>query len=26
VAVNVRCLDGFEPGQFQVQDFDGRSR
>ena len=26
VAINVRCLDGFEPGQFQVQEFDGRSR
>ena len=26
VAVNVRCLDGFEPEQFQVKHFDGRSR
>ena len=26
VALNVRCLDGFEPGQFQVWEFDGRSR
>ena len=26
VAVNVRCLDGFEPGQFEVMEFDGRSR
>jgi hypothetical protein len=26
VAVNVRCLDGFEAGQFQVKPFDGRSR
>jgi hypothetical protein len=25
-AINVRCLDGFEPGQFQVKEFDGRSR
>lgn len=25
VAVNVRCLDGFEPEQFQVKRFDGRS-
>jgi hypothetical protein len=25
-AFNVRCLDGFEPGQFQVKEFDGRSR
>jgi hypothetical protein len=26
VAVNVRCLDGFEMGQFPVREFDGRSR
>jgi len=26
VAVNVRCLDGFEPGQFRVTQVDGRSR
>ena len=26
IAVNVRCLDGFEPGQFQVRELDGRSR
>ena len=26
IAVNVRCLDGFEPGQFRVTEFDGRSR
>ena len=26
VAVNVRCLDGFELDQFKVQEFDGRSR
>jgi len=26
VAVNVRCLDGFEPDQFKVREFDGRSR
>jgi hypothetical protein len=26
VAINVRCLDGFEPGQFPVREFDGRSR
>jgi hypothetical protein len=26
VAVNARCLDGFEPAQFQVTEFDGRSR
>jgi len=26
VSVNVRCLDGFEPEQFRVQPFDGRSR
>jgi hypothetical protein len=25
-AVNVRCLDGFEPRQFPVREFDGRSR
>ncbi len=26
IAVNVRCLDGFEPAQFPVREFDGRSR
>ena len=26
VAVNVRCLDGFEMGQYPVREFDGRSR
>jgi hypothetical protein len=26
IAVNVRCLDGFEPDQFPVTAFDGRSR
>jgi len=26
VAVNVRCLDGFEPDQFKVRELDGRSR
>ena len=26
VAVNVRCLDGFEPEQFRVTPVDGRSR
>jgi hypothetical protein len=26
VAINVRCLDGFEPDQFRVTEFDGRSR
>jgi len=26
VAVNVRCLDGFEPSQFKVREFEGRSR
>ncbi len=26
VAINVRCLDGFEPGQFRGTQFDGRSR
>jgi len=26
VGINVRCLDGFEPGQFTVKEFDGRSR
>jgi len=26
VAVNVRCLDGFERDEFRVQEFDGRSR
>ena len=26
VAVNVRCLDDFEMGQFPVREFDGRSR
>jgi hypothetical protein len=26
VAVNVRCLDGFEADQFTIKDFDGRSR
>jgi len=26
IAVNVRCLDGFEPEQFKVTSFDGRSR
>ncbi|MGZ6139513.1 MAG: GFA family protein [Myxococcaceae bacterium] len=26
VAINVRCLDDFEPDQFQVKHFDGRSR
>ena len=26
VAINVRCLDGFEKDQFQVREFDGRSR
>ena len=25
VAVNVRCLDGFEEGQFELRTFDGRS-
>jgi len=26
VAVNVRCLEGFEPDQFRITPFDGRSR
>ena len=26
VAINVRCLDGFEPSQFQIKEIDGRSR
>ena len=26
IAVNVRWLDGLEPGQFRVTEFDGRSR
>ncbi|HVP62988.1 MAG TPA: GFA family protein [Myxococcaceae bacterium] len=26
IAVNVRCLDGFEAAQFRVTEFDGRSR
>jgi hypothetical protein len=26
VAINVRCLDGFEPHQFRVTEVDGRSR
>jgi hypothetical protein len=26
VAINVRCLDGFEKDQFSVREFDGRSR
>ncbi len=26
VAINVRCLDGFEPDQLRVTQFDGRSR
>lgn len=26
VAVNLRCLDGFEAGQFRITEFDGRSR
>ena len=26
VAINVRCLDGFEPSQFQIKEIDGRCR